>query len=257
MSTYDHLNKYSQDGGQEAPGDFSRWAAHNGELAQNLTAWDFDTSDPAYPRNTFLARMGRLVKAGQPLSTAQTMAAAKAFTHWHGQLVQGTRPDPDAQPEWATPDLWAMTLLFEATGHGYGHRSNGRPRIYALLERAVRNEGWLDAPVWNEPSNHDPSVVKWVWVVREMIRYWWDYEMDPARPGSAIYDFTDPVEFAAMRDEIRARLFSEYCWEEFAKFDRGEPSGVVDCGFKMSPPEVRARHAAMPRARGRTWPVGS
>jgi hypothetical protein len=152
--------------------------------------------------------------------------------------------DPDAVPSGWNLDVWDVALFFEAVGEGYGHVSNGRPIIYTYLEKQVTRKGWLEDVAKNQPSVHDPQLKKWVWMLREMIQHWWDYEMDVSRAGSAVNEFCSPVTFDRVLYRIQERISNHLATEEFDKLRRGEESKAYRIRLEPLPPEERAAKMA-------------
>lgn len=121
--------------------------------------------------------------------------------------------DRDACPPGWDAVIWHLTLFFEQSGEAYGHSSNGRPVIYTLLEHRVDSTDTRNhvGRLADRAEDDQP----WVRLVKRMITYFWDWQMDPDKPRNAINDFTQLGEFLDLRDTIIQNIELDIKHEEY------------------------------------------
>ena len=109
--------------------------------------------------------------------------------------------DRDAPPSGWDADVWDLALFWEQLRDKYEHPGPGRPVIYSELESAVTRHGVREMKLRNE-TDSDPA---WVRLLKLMIEYFWDEDMDPGRPAAALNDFVAAGEFTGLRDMVLSR----------------------------------------------------
>jgi hypothetical protein len=109
--------------------------------------------------------------------------------------------DPDTCPSGYDPDVWGLALFWVQCRDKYKHVGPGPVIVYSHLEKVVHEFALRQMALRNETDDDIP----WVRLVKLMIEYFWDYDMNPSQPAGALNDFVAAGEFGDLRDMVLAR----------------------------------------------------
>lgn len=91
--------------------------------------------------------------------------------------------DRDKMPEGLDPDIWHLALMFEQTGNEYGHNVIARPIVYTELSNRIALSGIRNS-------------IHWLSIMEDMIRFYWDFEVDPYKADYALNEFCNAGTFS-------------------------------------------------------------